>query len=177
MARGSDPVVWNRARCQFVDLIGWIDDTGDPKRWRFDRHGNEIRHGAQLTVREGQTALFGIISCVVQEKARDIAGPRPMGFRPGGIRAVLLLEGAIVGPPCGVAGWIIGWLLIEPLWQVRPQSAAEPRRGRGGSILTREASTYLAGAAFAPAAAMVAAFMTARTASRLNPVDIVRGAA
>lgn len=51
-------MVWNLIRGQFVDVIGWTDDTGDTMCWRFERHGNEIKYGAQLTVREGQTAVF-----------------------------------------------------------------------------------------------------------------------
>jgi membrane protease subunit (stomatin/prohibitin family) len=43
---------------QFIDVIEWTDDTRDTLVWRFERHGNEIKYGAKLTVREGQTAVF-----------------------------------------------------------------------------------------------------------------------
>ena len=43
---------------QFIDVIEWTDDTRDTMVWRFERHGNEIKYGAKLTVREGQTAVF-----------------------------------------------------------------------------------------------------------------------
>jgi membrane protease subunit (stomatin/prohibitin family) len=43
---------------QFVDVIEWTDDTRDTLVWRFERHGNEIKYGAKLTVREGQAAVF-----------------------------------------------------------------------------------------------------------------------
>ena len=49
--------------------------------------------------------------------------------------------------------------------------------GRGGFILARETWPYLAGGAFALVASAVAALIPARRAARLNPVDIVRGAA
>lgn len=51
-------MVWDLIRGQFVDVIGWTDDTGDTMCWRFERQGNEIKYGAQLTVREGQVAVF-----------------------------------------------------------------------------------------------------------------------
>ncbi len=43
---------------QFIDVIEWTDDTQDTMVWRFQRYGHEIKYGAKLTVREGQTAVF-----------------------------------------------------------------------------------------------------------------------
>ena len=43
---------------QFIDVIEWTDDTRDTMVYRFERYGNEIKYGAKLTVREGQTAVF-----------------------------------------------------------------------------------------------------------------------
>lgn len=121
--------------------------------------------------------IYTIISQVVHEKARDIAILKSLGFRAGNIQAIFLLEGAIVGVAGAVVGWAVGYGLIEVLAQIRFQSAGGPLRGREGFILAREAWTYLAGGGFALVAAMVAAYVPARKASRLNPVEIVRGAA
>ncbi len=43
---------------QFIDVIHWVDDTRDTMVWRFEREGHEIKYGAKLTVREGQSAVF-----------------------------------------------------------------------------------------------------------------------
>ncbi|NVO27175.1 SPFH domain-containing protein [Donghicola sp. C2-DW-16] len=43
---------------EFIDVIHWTDDTRDTMVWRFEREGHEIKYGAKLTVREGQTAVF-----------------------------------------------------------------------------------------------------------------------
>jgi membrane protease subunit (stomatin/prohibitin family) len=43
---------------QFVDVIEWLDNTRDTIVFRFERQGNEIKYGAQLIVRESQTAVF-----------------------------------------------------------------------------------------------------------------------
>ncbi len=43
---------------QFIDVIHWTDDTRDTLVWRFERQGHEIKYGAKLTVREGQSAVF-----------------------------------------------------------------------------------------------------------------------
>jgi membrane protease subunit (stomatin/prohibitin family) len=43
---------------EFVDVIEWTDDSNDTMVYRFERYGNEIKHGAKLTVRAGQSAVF-----------------------------------------------------------------------------------------------------------------------
>ena len=46
---------------QFIDIIEWTegDESGaGTLAWRFPMAGNEIQHGASLTVRESQIAIF-----------------------------------------------------------------------------------------------------------------------
>ncbi len=51
-------MIWDKIVGEFVDVIEWTDDSSDTMLWRFERHGNEIKYGAQLTVRESQIAVF-----------------------------------------------------------------------------------------------------------------------
>ncbi len=50
--------IWDKVRGEFIDIVQWIDDTNDTMVYRFERYNNQIKYGAQLTVREGQTAVF-----------------------------------------------------------------------------------------------------------------------
>lgn len=43
---------------EFIDIIEWLDDSNDTMIYRFERHNNEIKYGAKLTVRESQVAVF-----------------------------------------------------------------------------------------------------------------------
>jgi membrane protease subunit (stomatin/prohibitin family) len=43
---------------EFIDIIEWIEDSPDAMVWRFSRPHNEIKNGAQLVVRPGQSAVF-----------------------------------------------------------------------------------------------------------------------
>ena len=45
-------------RNEFIDIIEWTDNTQDTIVWKFPRFQNEIKTGAQLTVRESQVAVF-----------------------------------------------------------------------------------------------------------------------
>ncbi len=51
-------MIWNVIRGELIDIIEWLDPTNDTMVWRFERRNNEIKYGAQLTVREGQVAVF-----------------------------------------------------------------------------------------------------------------------
>ncbi|MFF7241772.1 SPFH domain-containing protein [Streptomyces collinus] len=50
--------LFDRIRGEFIDIIEWTDDGRDTIVWRFPRHGNEIKMGARLVVRESQVAVF-----------------------------------------------------------------------------------------------------------------------
>ncbi len=43
---------------EFIDIVEWLDDSDDIIVHRFERYQNELKNGAQLIVREGQTAVF-----------------------------------------------------------------------------------------------------------------------
>jgi membrane protease subunit (stomatin/prohibitin family) len=45
-------------RGELIDIIQWIDDSHHTIVWRFPRHQNEIKNGAQLIVRPGQVAVL-----------------------------------------------------------------------------------------------------------------------
>lgn len=50
---------FDKLKAELVDIIEWMDDTnGATVVWRFPRWQNEIKNGARLTVRPGQTAVF-----------------------------------------------------------------------------------------------------------------------
>ena len=49
---------WDKIKGEFIDVIEWVDDSGNSLVWKFPRYGNEIKNGAQLTVRESQVAVF-----------------------------------------------------------------------------------------------------------------------
>ena len=48
----------DKVRGELIDIIQWTDDTNDTIVYRFERYNNQIKYGARVTVREGQTAVF-----------------------------------------------------------------------------------------------------------------------
>jgi membrane protease subunit (stomatin/prohibitin family) len=57
-------------RSQFIEVIEWLDDSGNTILYRFPVQGQEIKNGARLTVRESQAAVF-----VFQGQIADVFSP------------------------------------------------------------------------------------------------------
>ena len=48
----------DKLKGELVDIIEWVNDSRHTLVWRFPRHHNQIKNGAQLIVRPGQVAVF-----------------------------------------------------------------------------------------------------------------------
>ena len=120
--------------------------------------------------------IFNIVSTITHEKVRDIAIMKSLGFQESDMRRIFLFEGVAIGMVGSLAGWLLGFLLVFGLSQVHFEISA------GGREITRIPVTweflhYIIAASFALASAAFAGYLPARKAARLNPVDIIRGAA
>ena len=62
--------IWDRIVSQLIEIIEWLDDDREILVWRFPVRAQEIKNGAKLVVREGQTAIF-----VNEGKLADVFGP------------------------------------------------------------------------------------------------------
>jgi len=50
--------LFDKLKGELIDIIEWTDSSNDTMVYRYERQGNEIKNGAQLTVRESQVAVF-----------------------------------------------------------------------------------------------------------------------
>jgi membrane protease subunit (stomatin/prohibitin family) len=48
----------DKLRGELIDIVEWVDDSQHTLVFRFPRYQNEIKNGAQLVVRPGQSAIF-----------------------------------------------------------------------------------------------------------------------
>lgn len=121
-------------------------------------------------------ASFGIYTAVsnsVIDKRRDIAILRSIGFSQGDLQLIFVAEGMMLALVGIVAGWALGYGLMGVLGTLRFPVAGEDQT----LPLDRTARQYLIAAAASLLSGVLAAWLPARKAARVDPVDILRGAA
>lgn len=117
--------------------------------------------------------IYNVISTVVMEKQRDIAILKSIGFRAGDIRMIFLIQGVLLGIAGNLIGIPLGCAFMKALGYIKFKPP-----GSSDVIfmpVSWAAEQFLIAGAFALCAAIVAAFLPARKAASVMPVDILRG--
>lgn len=119
--------------------------------------------------------IYNTLSTVALEKTRDIAILKSMGFHARELQRIFLMQGLAVGVLGSVLGLLLGAALMQGLAQVeiKPPGAVEPTP----FPLYWGWDQFGLAAAFALLSSLAAAWLPARKAANLQPVDILRGAA
>ncbi|KAB2939643.1 MAG: ABC transporter permease [Hyphomicrobium sp.] len=116
---------------------------------------------------------YNIISTITYEKARDIAIMKSLGLTERTVRLIFIVEAQVIGLAGGLLGFVLGYLLCLALASVEFKS---PFMDANRIPLAYSAWHYLIALFVALASSFAAGFMPARKASRVHPVDIIRGA-
>ncbi len=119
--------------------------------------------------------IYNIVSTVVNEKRHDVAILKSIGFSETDIRRIFLMQGLIVGVVGTVFGWFLGYLLIQLLASIRFDIQGMIRTQ--GFVLNRSLVSYAIAGGIAIVVSALAAYLPARKAAALNPVDVIRGGA
>lgn len=119
--------------------------------------------------------IFNIISTLINEKSRDIAIMKSMGFTENDIQIIFLLQGILIGIVGSICGCALGYSLSRLLETVKIGMRAMVTSDH--LFIVYDISHYITGTAACMIAATLAAWVPARRAAQLKPVDIIRGAA
>ncbi|EPG66340.1 ABC transporter permease [Leptospira wolffii] len=118
--------------------------------------------------------IYNILNIVISQKRREIAILRSIGFEAGDILKIFLIQGLILGVAGGVIGMIMGNLICRRLEHV---SFSNPLMQTKSGMMTVsfEPGIYLQAFLLAFIATLIASIFPARSASRLSPIEIIRG--
>jgi lipoprotein-releasing system permease protein len=119
-------------------------------------------------------ATYNIISTITHEKRHDIAIMKSLGMREYAVRRIFIIESAMMGSVGILAGWLLGYLLCYGWSKI---TIFNPLTGATVPLsIYYSPMHYLASGAIAILCCAVAAFFPARKATRVHPVEIIRGA-
>src|SRR3569833_2824995 len=118
---------------------------------------------------------YHVISTVEMEKTRDIAIMKSMGFHARDIRLIFLIEGVLIGIGGSALGILMGTGLMRLTQSVtvKPPGATDPVHLPVDWSLDQ----FLLAAGNAMMSPKAASYLPARKGGRVQPVDILRGAA
>ncbi|MFG1358582.1 ABC transporter permease [Xanthobacter pseudotagetidis] len=116
---------------------------------------------------------YNIISTITHEKTRDIAILKSLGLTEALVRAIFVLEGLVIGLTGTALGFALGYALSLAMGQVAIKS---PFMDATHLPIHYSPLHYALAGAVALSASLVAAYLPARKAASLQPVDIIRGA-
>ena len=116
---------------------------------------------------------YNIISTITHEKTRDIAIMKSLGIREATVRRIFVLEALVIGLIGAFAGWVFGYGLSSALGAVEIRN---PMIDTTRLPVVYSFLHYVVAAGVALASSLVAGYFPARKASRVHPVDIIRGA-
>lgn len=117
--------------------------------------------------------IYNVISTVVLEKQRDIAILKSMGFEAGDVKKIFVIQGVLLGISGCLAGIPLGCAFMLGLMQVR----FKPPGGNEFINMPLDWGwhQFAIAAGFAMIASVLAAFLPARKAALVQPVEILRG--
>ena len=116
---------------------------------------------------------YNIISTITHEKTRDIAIMKSLGIREATVRRIFVLEALVIGLIGAFAGWAFGYALSSALGAIEIRN---PMIDTTRLPVVYSFLHYVVAAGVALASSLVAGYFPARKASRVHPVDIIRGA-
>jgi lipoprotein-releasing system permease protein len=119
-------------------------------------------------------AIYSIISTITNEKRNDIAIMKSLGMKEYFVQAIFIIEAvmiAIVGIP---VGWIVGYLLCMAMSHIKYSNPIT--EGVLAISIYYSPTHYIVIGLITLGCCLMSAFLPARKASRVHPVDIIRGA-
>jgi lipoprotein-releasing system permease protein len=113
--------------------------------------------------------IYNIMNMTINEKIREIAILKAMGFAGRDITTIFLTQAMVIGIVGGLVGMGLGYLLAVTVNHIPFKIA-----GLNTLPMAYRVQDYLLGFIFGLVTTLVAGYLPARKASKIDPVDIIR---
>lgn len=145
---------WDQENAQFLELSVVQDLTR-----------NFITVGIILVASFG---IYNVLSIIVNQKRKEIAILRSLGFLAYQILQLFMIQGLILGVLGALIGVVFGWGISEIVMNLMTGL------GRFKFVIVVPSFVYLQGLVLAIGSSVLAGWLPAYVASRLQPLDIIR---
>jgi lipoprotein-releasing system permease protein len=148
---------WQEANAGFMDMIKVQD---------FTRYFITI---SVLVV--ASFGIYNVLSIMINQKRREIAILRAIGYGPRKILQLILYQGLVLGISGGALGIFLGFLMCLYIGKI----PLNMKIGTGNHlIISYDLSIYVTAFISAVVSSIIASYFPARSASKLTPIDIIR---
>jgi lipoprotein-releasing system permease protein len=154
-----DAESWQEANANSLGLLAMQESIG------------AMVTGAILVV--GGFGILAVQIMIVMQKQRDIAILRAVGFRRGDILQMFLLQGVILALLGGLTGDLLAKLVLTRLALMRVHTESLVQSDR--FLVHDDPGFYLTALLFAALLGVFASVVPAWRASKVEPVDVLRG--
>ncbi len=155
---GEDKVQdWQEANAMFMEMISVQD---------YSRYF--ITFAVLIVAAFG---IYNVLTIMINQKKREIAILRAIGYAPNRILELVLYQGLLLGIGGGTLGLLLGYLMCRLLESINLNIEI------GGSnhfIISYDWMIYVIAFIAANIAALIASFLPAHAASRMTPIDVIR---
>lgn len=114
--------------------------------------------------------IYNIMNMTINEKIREIAILKAMGFSGRDITEIFLAQAIVIGVIGGVIGMVLGFVIADIV-----NSIPFKLGGLNNLPMAYRVQDYLLAFIFGLVTTLVAGYLPARKASKIDPVDIIRG--
>jgi lipoprotein-releasing system permease protein len=115
--------------------------------------------------------IYNVLTIMINQKRKEIAILRALGFGPNDILELILYQGLLLGGTGGLLGLILGFLACFTIANI----TLDIEIGGSHSLLVSYDWTIYAYAFLAAnVAAMIASYLPALAASKMTPIEIIR---
>jgi len=118
--------------------------------------------------------IYNVLSIMINQKRREIAILRSIGYTPAQIMELFLMQGIMLGIAGASIGLILGHVVNHYLSTI--ELAFGPHGSTNHLLISRSPSIYFTGFSLAFGSSILASLLPAYSASKLTPIDIIRSA-
>ncbi len=116
--------------------------------------------------------IYNVLTIMINQKRKEIAILRSIGYAPQRILELILFQGIFLGLSGGLLGLLFGFMICQVVGSV---DMGFEIGDSNHLIISYDLSIYLTAFVAALIAALIASFIPAMAASKMTPIDIIRG--